>query len=335
MKRFKAASKKQMSIAQSLNTSTLSAFGLDKSSVQPPEAKASEEVSTRQVEQSSVVRVIQSDLEAYYQRKQDMRFKTILDQMKKTEVVAALQRVAEDAKQNWSGRSIVASEYWADTLDRWAEELVGASECSNCKGGSSDSLPPEIVLKVMQILHDEMKLRDETREAEAAKPALDKKDYFKRGTGLALKQDELGRRVFEVARDIARLPNANSFGKEMKLLGAVTTVMKDAYEILDKPDTGAPAIAAETEAIELLLQAKRQGKGGGGGGSNPGGGGTASSASSAALADVGPGSETEAQNVERQVGQSTGKAGKEAPEEFRSGLDAYFNALEKAGGGGE
>ena len=50
---------------------------------------------------------------------------------------------------------------------------------------------------------------------------------------------------------------------------------------------GAPAIAAETEAIELLLQAKRQSpKGGGGGGSNPGGGGTADSASQAALADL-------------------------------------------------
>ncbi|MBL9115099.1 MAG: hypothetical protein JNJ83_08825 [Verrucomicrobiaceae bacterium] len=335
VKRLKGASKKQMAIAQSLTTSTLSAFGLDKNSVEAPQTKASEEVAVRQVEQSSVVRVIQSDLEAYYQRKQDMRFKNILDQMKKAEVVAALTRVAEEARQNWSGRSIVAAEYWADSLDRWAEELVGASECQNCKGGDSESLPPEIVLKVMQILHDEMKLRDETREAEAAKPALDKKEYFKRGTGLALNQDSLGRRVFDVAREIAQLPNANAFGKELKLLGEVTTVMKDAYEILDKPDTGAPAIAAETEAIELLLQTRRQGKGGGGGGNNPGGGGGADSASVAALADIGPGADLDATVGERQVGQSTGKAGKETPEEFRSGLDAYFNALEKSGSGGE
>jgi hypothetical protein len=335
VKRLKGASKKQMAIAQSLTTSTLTAFGLDKGSVQATEAKATDEVANRQTEQSSIVRVIQSDLEAYYQRKQDMRFKNILDQMKKAEIVTALTRVAEEAKQNWSGRSIVASEYWADSLDRWAEELVGASECQNCKGGDSESLPPEIVLKVMQILHDEMKLRDETREAEAAKPALDSKEYFKRGTGLALKQDSIGRRVFEVASEIAKLPNANAFGKEMKLLGAVTGVMKDAYEILDKPDTGAPAIAAETEAIELLLAARRQGKGGGGGGSDPGGGSTASSALTAALADIGPGADMEATVLDRQVGQSTGKAGKEAPEEFRSGLDAYFNALEKAGDGGQ
>jgi hypothetical protein len=333
VKRLKSASKKQMAIASSLSTSTLSAFGLEKSSVSEPEAKAEAEVAERQQAESSTVRVIQSDLEAYYQRKQDLRFKNILDQMKKVEVVAALQRVGEEAKKNLSGRSIIASEYWADTLDRWAEELVGAAEAGDGKpsDSKSESLPPEIVLKVMQVLHDEMKLRDETREAEASKPALDKKEYFKRGTGLALKQDELGRRVFEVAQEIAKLPNSKAFGKEMKLLGAVTSVMKDAYGILDNPDTGPTAIAAETEAIELLLETRRQSKsgGGGGGGSNPGGGGGAASASSAALADIGPGADMEASLEERQIGQSTGKAGKEAPEEFKAGLDAYFNALER------
>jgi hypothetical protein len=107
--------------------------------------------------------------------------------------------------------------------------------------------------------------------------------------------------------------------------------MDEAGTILDKPDTGAPAIAAETEAIELLLQAKRPNpKGGGGGGSNPGGGGTAASTSLAALADLGEGDDA-ATNVEaRPVGQSTGKAGRELPEEFKTGLDAYFNKLEEA-----
>ena len=99
------------------------------------------------------------------------------------------------------------------------------------------------------------------------------------------------------------------------------------------PNTGPRAIAAETEAIELLLQARRMKPGqGGGGGSNPGGGGGAATASSAALAGLGPGSDENAQVAARLTGQATGRAGKEFPEEFRSGLDAYFNALEKDGG---
>lgn len=331
VKRLKAASRRQMAIANSLNSETLSAFGLDKKKVAEMIAKKAADVATQQTEESSVVRVIQTDLEAYYQRKQDMRFKNILDQMKKTEIAAALVRVGDEAKSNWSGRSISASEYWADTLDRWAEEMVAAAKAGDGKGESKpqESLPPEIVLKVMQVLFDEMKLRDETREAENARPALEKKDYLRRAMNLAERQDDIGRRTYQAAADILKLPKAQSFQKEMKLLMKATEVMKEAYQMLDKPDTGAAVVAAETEVIEMLLEARRPppGGGGGGGGNNPGGGGSGS-ATSAALAELGPGMDPTANVQERETGQSTGKAGREFPEEFKAGLDAYFNALE-------
>ncbi len=229
---------------------------------------------------------------------------------------------------------MAGAEFWADTLDRWAEEMVAASECKSCSSCSADSLPPEIVLKVMKALRDEMKLRDETRELESAKPALKEGEHPQKSANLASKQFGIQAGVRGAFDDIRRLPQGNEkFGKELKLLGAVMEVMMEAAGILDKADTGAPAIAAETEAIELLLQAKRQSpKGGGGGGSNPGGGSTAESASQAALADLGPGSDAEAHVNARPVGQATGKAGRELPEEFKTGLDAYFNKLEAGGG---
>jgi len=333
VKRLKLASKKQIGIAGELNTGTLGAFGLDKHKVAEREAHNSADIATQEVDQSNVVRVIQSDLEAYFQRKQDMRFKNILEQMKKTEVVAALARIGDDVKTNWTGRGIASSEFWADTLDRWAEEMVGAAEAGESKGGASpDSLPPEIVLAVMQALHDEMALRDETREAENGKRAMDSKAYLKRGTSLALKQDDIGRRTYSAAQDIAKLPKAQSFKNEMKLLNMVTQVMGDAYKLLDKPETAGPTVAAETEAIELLLETRRQPPGGGGGGGNsPGGGSGAAAASSAALTDIGPGTDPTAHVGVRETGQSTGKAGREFPDEFKTGLDAYFNALEKGG----
>jgi hypothetical protein len=184
----------------------------------------------------------------------------------------------------------------------------------------------------MKALRDEMKLRDETREAENAKPAVDPKVYAKQSNDLASKQFGIRLNVRGAFDDILHLPSANEkFGKELKLLDAVMQVMDEAGSLLDKPDTGAPAIAAETEAIELLLQAKRPNpKGGGGGGSNPGGGGSAASTGLAALADLGEGGDA-ATNVDaRPVGQATGKAGRELPEEFKTGLDAYFNKLEEA-----
>ncbi|HEX2746974.1 MAG TPA: hypothetical protein VHM91_03160 [Verrucomicrobiales bacterium] len=125
---------------------------------------------------------------------------------------------------------------------------------------------------------------------------------------------------------------SEKFGKELKLLSAVTQVMGEASDILASPSAGGPAVAAETEAIELLLQTKRQNpKGGGGGGGNPGGGGNGST-SSAALADLGPGADADSAVRARPVGQATGRAGREYPEEFRTGLDAYFSNLEGTGG---
>ncbi len=326
VKRFKAASRQQMAIATNINQKTLDAFGIERAQV-----KAAEPIAKTAKDQSEIVRVIQSDLDAYFQRKQDSRFKTILEQMKKMEVVRALARGGEKVALNLSGQSLHGSEFWADTLDRWAEELVAASNCKSCTACSGDSLPPEIVLKVMQALRDEMKLRDETRELENAKEAIETDQFATDAELLSEKQSGIGVHTRGAGADILALPEGSTkFGKEIQLLQAVTTVMDEATDILETPETGPKAIAAETEAIELLLQTKRMSpNGGGGGGSNPGGGGRAARASAAALADLGPGSDAATMVDARPVGQATGRAGKEFPDEFKSGLDAYFNLLER------
>lgn len=326
VKRFKAASRKQMNIASEINQKTLDAFGIEREPV-----KAAVPIAKDAKDQSQVVRVIQSDLDAYFQRKQDSRFKTILDEMKKTEIVRALANDGEMVSVNLSGQSLNGSEFWADSLDRWAEELVAASNCKSSSTCSGDSLPPEIVLKVMQALRDEMKLRDETREAENSRAAVDPKKFNDAAALLGENQGGIGTHTQSAIEDIMALPDGDKkFGKELGLLGNVVAVMDEARGILITPETGPTAVAAETEAIELLLQAKRMSpKGGGRGGSNPGGGGGAATASSAALADLGPGSDSTAAPIARPVGQATGRAGKEFPEEFKSGLDAYFGLLEQ------
>ncbi len=338
VKRLKAASRHQMNIATDLSTKTLNSFGLEKQDVKPAVADQSGFIAGHAKRESELVSLIQSDLEAYFQRKQDMHFKNVLDQMKTTEIVSALARTGDHTIANLSGRSISASEYWADTLDRWAEEMVGASESKECKGKSKDSesLPPEIVLMVMQALRDEMMLRDQTREMENARPALARDAYREKTDSLARKQEKIAILTQSAFDAILVLPDGSkNFGDELKLLQAVKHVMDEAGGILDTPETGPTAIAAETEAIELLLQAKRQSSkgGGGGGGGSPGkSGGGAASSSLAALSDLGNGANSDAERVNRSVGQSTGHAGREFPEEFKSGLDVYFNKLEAPGG---
>ncbi|MEM7013797.1 MAG: hypothetical protein AAF585_20225 [Verrucomicrobiota bacterium] len=190
----------------------------------------------------------------------------------------------------------------------------------------------------MKILHEEIQLREETRELEQAKPALvnDKKNpgkYEEKAKALSDIQKELRNRTYGVAKKIEAMPQgAQRFGKEIQLLTAVSQVMSEAKNILGRPNTGAEAIAAETEAIELLLQARRSGGGGGGGGGGSPGGGGGGVTGRAALAGVGPGGDAGAHIENREVGQATGKQGRELPEEFRNGLDAYFNALERNAG---
>lgn len=186
------------------------------------------------------------------------------------------------------------------------------------------------MLEVLQVLEAEVNLREATRVAEQARPALKNDEYQTQAKELADTQEQLGERVDKVIERIHELPDAEAnFAKELKLLGEVSLVMIDATVILAKPDTGKLAIAAETEAIELLLQSKRINPGGGGGGgSTPGGGGSGTTTDSA-LALVGSGSNEKETKEARGVSQATGESGKAFPEEFRSGLDEFFNRLDK------
>ncbi len=147
---------------------------------------------------------------------------------------------------------------------------------------------------------------------------------------LSITQAELANRTTEVIEKIYELPEGEQkFAKEIAQLTNAAKAMDDAEEILAGFDTGAPAIAAETDAIEWLLRAKRAGSGSGGGGSDPGGGSrSGANYTASALALLGDSQEKQANVVERETNQATGKSGRELPEEFRTGLDRYFEALE-------
>lgn len=86
----------------------------------------------------------------------------------------------------------------------------------------------------------------------------------------------------------------------------------------------------QTEAIELLLSSKRinpKSKGGGGG-ANPGGGGSGDT-TDAAIAMVGPGVNEKETRQDHGVEQATGTSGSNLPEEFRYGLDQYFERIDR------
>jgi hypothetical protein len=191
-------------------------------------------------------------------------------------------------------------------------------------------LPPSIILEVLQVLEAEINLREETRVAEQARTAQEAEKHGIEAKRLSNSQTGIDKRVKKVVQRIRELPDAEAeFAKEIALLGSVSRVMGEAADILAGPETGPPAIAAETEAIELLLQSKRiNPRGGGGGGANPGGGGTGTTQDSA-LALLGPGLNPKEFRESQDTEQAVGDSGAKLPEEYRHGLDQYFNRLEE------
>ena len=175
-----------------------------------------------------------------------------------------------------------------------------------------------------------MDLRDETREVEQVRWALSGEEHVGRARPLEKSQDQLGQRVEKVVVDIRALPSGEEdFGREIALLLRVTEVMSEAEGLLGRPETGPVAVAAETEAIELLLQSRRSRGGGGGAGGSPGRSNSGGDTDIPALALIGRGTAENAKIEDRVVSHAAGAALPEFPEEYRRGLEALFNDLEK------
>jgi hypothetical protein len=185
----------------------------------------------------------------------------------------------------------------------------------------------------MKILEGEIELREDTRVAEQSRPAVEQQEHAEQSDALSGRQKKLRLRTDDLIPRIRSLPEGEQmFAKEIALLTEVASVMSEARTILAEPNTGSAAIAAETDAIELLLQSKRiNPKGGGGGGSSPGGGGGGDT-TDAAIALLGKGVNENEVRAEREVHHATGDSMPTLPEEFRDGLDEYFNRVVEPSG---
>ena len=356
VKRLKAAARSELKVGEGLASVVSQAFGKPAKQVESdPLRRQVDAVAKGNDEVGQKLSAVMDDLDAYSERRPLPALRTVLDEMKELDLLGSLRQLTDDMKRE-AGTSIAQTEFWSDTLDRWADELVpppqdGGGDGSGGDGPPPESLPPEVVLEAMLILEAETNLREETRVAEQVRPTLDAEAFQTRADRLAVAQQGLAERVGGIVEklnmpdgplrfdeEIERmkreiLPGRSQqkkFEKEIRLFTQAQAVMAEARGILAGPDTGRRAIAAETEVIELLLQSQFGGGGGGGGGSggSPGGGGTGGTRN-AALARLGEGVNSQARTEAPEEDQAIGKSGSVLPEEFRDGLDAYFNAFER------
>jgi hypothetical protein len=209
-----------------------------------------------------------------------------------------------------------------------------------------------LVLRLARIRQQEEDLREQTRAVEERRENDPK--YAERVKTLADSQDQLLTEFDNIPEQAAVPVQAQM--QLSRLWEAIDVAMADAIVTLRKPDTGADAIAAQTEVIELLGQALDQasqsggGGGGGGGGQqqmamqqmmrmlgrgmgmgagagagggNPQGGGT----DQASGRGTGRGDGNSATG--REIDKAGGRDMASLPVEFREALEGYYNAVDK------
>ena len=323
VKRLKAASRRQIDIAADLNN--LDGFGLQ--DIESDNRSDRSHLMEREVTESETVLTILQDMVAYVARRPSQNYSRVLDEMQNTGLSSRIQDIATAINQNFIGQSTIEAEFWADTLDRWAEQLVDplppSPPARELQLIILPNLPPAIILEVLRIINREIQLREETREVEQVKKALTTEEYNERSKSLNETQKKLASDSRKVAAKIRGLPNAGErlIQAQLQKVTRAAVVMDEVQEILAQPNTGPKAIAAITEVIEILLETARL--------PNAPMVVKAPPTSSPALQLLGLGDDSNNAFIENRVPrQATGKAGRILPEEFRQGLDIYFDALE-------
>lgn len=123
VKRLKAASRLQDRIASRLGAQVSEAFGVSVAAANAAQRKIFTELADQETKSSLDVSTIMDDMQSYFERRRFVRFQTVLDDMRKQDAIGALRQLADDLQKE-NGVSIAQCEYWSDTLDRWAEDLV-------------------------------------------------------------------------------------------------------------------------------------------------------------------------------------------------------------------
>ncbi len=123
VKRLKAASRNQYKIAGRISDNVNETFGAAMIPAGGAPAKTLAEMAEAEAKSSQDVSFIMDDMQSYFERRQYVNFKSVLDDMRKQDVIGGLRTLGDDLRKE-NGVSIAMAEYWSDNLDRWSEDLV-------------------------------------------------------------------------------------------------------------------------------------------------------------------------------------------------------------------
>lgn len=330
VKRLKAASRRQLDIADEVTL--LDGFGLPSNQANTTMSER-DSLKEKETGESKKILTLLEDMMAYNERQPSDKFIRVMDEMQQEDVMGQLENLGTLVASNRVGVSMIEAEYWADNLDRYAEQLVDpldagdsseeSSEEEEDDTGETPSLTPEIVLEVIRVINQEIELRESTRETHQLADLKEDSAYYETAALLSQDQSKITDQTWSIVDMIEVLPDAEdpTLQEHANRIREAAIVMGDVQSLLAKPETGAPTQGAIAEVLEILLQTVRQ--------PNTPPNKKAPAAVAAALALMGVGDDSMQASIDsRAPSLATGRAGRKLPEEFQQGLDQYFSILE-------
>ena len=290
-------------------------------------------------------REIKAELTAFFARTRIEKYKKVVDAMEASKMEKSLISLAKSLDANHAGASMINSKKLADNFNKWAD-IIGKSGDKKSgqgggKGGGEGEIDMEVLLAMLRMIQGEQNVRDKTRALEQKKN--EKKQYREKSAKVADEQNDLYR-LLEATKQKSKCP------KVKKMLTLAGKAMKDAEDMLSKPQTDLETISAETEVIErlsgafqqsckngksqqgmqmmsmlqqMMMQQSGQGKGKGGNKPGQGGGGFSND----------PNNRFSGPDFKRNEGTrtvdktgGTGAAGK-LPEEYKSAIEAFYRKM--------
>ena len=342
VRRFKSAARLQLNVASKLNKELPSSFGSPLEKASNPQATLSELI-TLQAEIFTYLRDVKTDLEAYQTREAQLSRQAILDEMDALKMQVKLEELPRRIETNRLGDALHRVEFWADTFDRWGEELVipmrpvepgDNQQQQDQEEDDNPGLPASIVLEIMRLVESEMNLRDETRDFDRSRAAIDPREQKQRNDGLTIYQMSVIEDALDTLGDINAIPGADAyFTRPLGMLGAAVQSMHEASGMLFEGDAGTLTLAAESAAIEALLASGRtdpQAPDGAGDAPGEGPDGSESLGNGLAFLEKYQSDQTDTwENNERDPGVDHHAQNSQIPERFRSGLDSFTSRLNR------
>jgi hypothetical protein len=226
---------------------------------------------------------------------------------------------------------------WSKQFNAWADELDKKDDSQDQSQGDGQGQPPDMkaLMALLHIRQQQDEIRERTGALENQKAA---------SQTYAADTQDTSKQQGDVQGAVQQLQADPDFPVPAEDLGPIAKVMGEAKTLLDKPDTGDPTVADQTDAINMLdriimEQAQKSGKSmaslmammGNKPGSKPGKGffgGGDTSRENEHIAGTHTGNESDP----RHILQATGNAGAPLPAEFRDAIENYQHAIEQEKG---